>query len=105
LNASPKELNNFQKRARRKHNVSKSCTNISSSNEQDCYTLDMLIKKWTENQDYLDDTFKNEFLGIKNLPANKTFDDSLKLQNANKSRYKNIFPCKIFFLIKYQNFA
>jgi hypothetical protein len=57
----------------------------------------MLIKKWTQNQDFLDDIFKNEFLSIKNFPANKTFDDSLKIQNAKKSRYKNIFPCKLYF--------
>ena len=45
--------------------------------------------------------FRFFFKEIRN-PNNKTFEDSLKMTNERKSRYKHVYPCKyIEFLMKY----
>ena len=62
--------------------------------EQNCYTLESLMDKWKSCKESLDFNLKNEFQDIKNFQINKTFDDSLKIHNARKSRYKHIYPCK-----------
>lgn len=85
--------NNFE-RARRKKHISKSCNNLST-NEKNSYTLETLVKKLTKKSEILNTEFKCEFLQIHNFSSNKTFDDSLKIHNERKSRYKHIYPCKL----------
>lgn len=84
--------NNFE-RARRKKQISKSCNNFSNY-EKNSYTLETLVKKMTKKSEILNMEFKCEFLQIHNFSSNKTFDDSLKIHNERKSRYKHIYPCK-----------
>lgn len=100
--STPIEYNNFQKRGRRKKQYSKSCTNLATrtiTSEKNVYTLESLTNKLTQNHDNINIEFKTEFLQINNFLSNKTFDDSLKIHNERKSRYKNIYPCKIISFI------
>ncbi len=67
----------------------------------DGYTRDALMKKLIDDFDLLDRDMHFEFCEIRN-PNNKTFEDSLKIQNERKSRYKHVYPCKdIFFNFHY----
>ncbi len=96
---------NTLRSCKRRSRKSKSCSNLQSSqsfsenNEAESkyyYTLDSLLKRWTDFYDTLDRDLHFEFLEIKKYPANKSFKESLKIQNEKKSRYKYIYPCNIF---------
>ena len=62
----------------------------------DGYTKEALMKKLIDDFDLLDRDMHFEFCEIRN-PNNKTFEDSLKIQNERKSRYKHVYPCKKIF--------
>ncbi|CAF0806750.1 unnamed protein product [Brachionus calyciflorus] len=59
--------------------------------DKNFYTKETLIKRFTNDFESLDKDLHFEFCEIKN-PINKTFQDSLKIQNERKSRYKHVYP-------------
>ena len=71
-------------------------TELTSDEGSSYYTLDTLLKRWTDNYDTLDRDLHFEFLEIRHYPANKSFKESLKIHNEPKSRYKYIYPCKLY---------
>jgi hypothetical protein len=56
------------------------------------------MKKLIDDFDLLDRDMHFEFCEIRN-PNNKTFEDSLKIQNERKSRYKHVYPCKNYIFL------
>ncbi|RNA36848.1 receptor-type tyrosine- phosphatase epsilon isoform X3 [Brachionus plicatilis] len=62
---------------------------LMSDNFAKTYTKESLFKRFTEDLESLDKDMHFEFCEIKN-PINKSFHDSLKIQNERKSRYKHL---------------